>query len=326
MLFRFERVSDLLETACRKAFIRGDRLSSIYLRRAFRILPLYYVLIAMGFFILPWLRIYDIPGMPETFGPYYGVNLTFYSFMLPHVAIAFFPNVAYAAALWSLGTEEWFYGVWPWVINKADEAIPYICIAVILAMYALRVLFPPYAFPNLFTFLFYARFDCMAFGGLAAWLVLRDSSITCEVIRRFIYRPGTQGVTYVLLALTLWNGELDLSYDETVKGLLFALVVMNVSTNPQTIFRLEAKPLKVLGRISYGMYCYNMFAIMTSVIVVTRILSFASQHAQANTIAICSAIFTVGCAALSFRIIEAPALRQKKRFERPLFRQISSIA
>ncbi len=111
---------------------RGDSLSfrDFYLRRAFRILPAFWVVLAL-YVAFPWLR--EAPGME----PWW----KFAAFFM-NLSIDYRHNAAFSHA-WSLCVEEHFYLVFPllaWALMRRPSAVKFIavCVFVVLAGIALR--------------------------------------------------------------------------------------------------------------------------------------------------------------------------------------------
>lgn len=84
-----------------------------YIRRILRIWPLYFLLVFLGFVILPNI---DFCFFPGSFKQNYLSNLFLYVFMFPNLAFSSNPPVAHIGQLWSIGAEEQFYLFWPVVV------------------------------------------------------------------------------------------------------------------------------------------------------------------------------------------------------------------
>ena len=93
-------------------------IGKLYLRRAFRIWPLYYLIFILGFFVLPYFDVFAVPGQDVFFQPNFWGNLTLYALFMPNLAFSIYttavPNIGQS---WSIGVEEQFYLVWPLLIR-----------------------------------------------------------------------------------------------------------------------------------------------------------------------------------------------------------------
>jgi peptidoglycan/LPS O-acetylase OafA/YrhL len=129
-----------------------NHLENFYARRALRILPLYFLCIAvMACFY---------PGN----GPYFLLSLAFLANMagLLGVAVPHGPDV-----FWSLAVEEHFYLVWPWLVRMLSRsALACACASIVIAEPLLRAVFVAHGcdvyMPSWF------RFDGLASGALLA--------------------------------------------------------------------------------------------------------------------------------------------------------------
>ena len=93
-------------------------IKKFYIRRILRIWPLYYLILILGFFVLPYLF------SPEYFTPIHpdiGTKLFLGSFLLSNVLFLVFGHIFMIGPLWSVGTEEQYYLVWPTLINKVSS-------------------------------------------------------------------------------------------------------------------------------------------------------------------------------------------------------------
>jgi len=92
-------------------------LPSFYRRRAWRILPLYYLLVVLGFLVLPQFSAFAYPeGMSA--GPNASELVAFVSAQ-PHVASSFLQRVPNISHLWSIGVELTFYSFWPLMVLRS---------------------------------------------------------------------------------------------------------------------------------------------------------------------------------------------------------------
>ena len=88
-------------------------IKSFYIRRILRIWPLYFLLIILGFFLLPLV----VPAEFNVFNlPNYGQRLLLFCTFLPNVSYIVNGTTPFVHQLWSIGVEEQFYLVWPLLI------------------------------------------------------------------------------------------------------------------------------------------------------------------------------------------------------------------
>lgn len=75
-------------------------LKKFYMRRILRIWPLYYLILLIGFFILPHIHNINLPYFENHFQINFTPNLILYLLLLPQVAFAIFPAVPHIGQSW----------------------------------------------------------------------------------------------------------------------------------------------------------------------------------------------------------------------------------
>jgi peptidoglycan/LPS O-acetylase OafA/YrhL len=153
------------------------------------------------------------------------------------------------------------------------------------------------------------RIDCMAIGGIGAWLALRNSRLLLV-----IFHPISQRIVAAIGILCLYKGT-DFSYfHDDVFALLFLIVILNVAINKRSLVRLENRGWQFLGRISYGLYAYNWLANLLTIGLIVR-LPFVHLPAVCNVyMYIGSFLFVTLFASASYYLMERRFLHLKRRF------------
>jgi peptidoglycan/LPS O-acetylase OafA/YrhL len=291
---------------------RESRISvrRFYIRRILRIWPLYYLVVTLSLFVLPRIdALQPFAGVPD---PHFAVKAMMMLGFLPNVALVLYTAVPFISQAWSIGSEEQFYLVWPWIIRRSRGR--YVALLVTIGAYgALLAVF--FVLRNsssstlvraLAGLLGTLSIDCMAIGGIAAVVHLRRERILAVLFDRRL-----QAVVYVVLLAMLGTGFMlpnRLHYH--VYAPLFALVILNLACNPRSLISLETPLLDYLGRISYGIYMYHGIAIaitfkLLTVLRMERVVVF--QYAG-------TVLLTVAIAAISYYAFEHPILRKKIAF------------
>ncbi len=224
-----------------------------YLRRATRILPLYYVIIGVG------LLIYSLYPrnlkVPDTFS-----QLTLL-FLSGHIGSAF-GNLKLFGPLWSIGIEEWFYATLPLLVRFLN--VPILAIGIIaVRLGAIFIIDPTYLntrviddMTAVFELLSLMRFECMAIGALGAWLLINRSPLLRVIYAgEFLFWMGIVG-----LAIYAPETSGGFVYDVVV-SIVSIGIILNVSTNPQRGIDLELPLFRHLGQVSYGLYMYHVLVI-----------------------------------------------------------------
>lgn len=279
---------------------------TFYIRRALRILPLYYAVLAIlavtghasrGFLLISAFYISNL-GWMFSVPMYYGL-------------------------LWSLAVEEQFYLLWPALIRKVSlKAILAITAVIISLSPAVRALAfrvgPPYS------------------GSSTTWLVA-DGLALGAFIAAFVRLPSFSRRRFAVLGISLITTAVLLVMfgfrhgivtRKAALGSAFQLSIVNwmcagffvfvllVGTGPYK--RITFLPaLRFLGRISYGLYLLHLFAFDAYDIAVSRWLPALTtrQSSMARmSLRFCIAVtLALLMAVFSRKFLEEPFLRMKSR-------------
>jgi peptidoglycan/LPS O-acetylase OafA/YrhL len=322
------------------------RARNFYLRRTLRIFPLYYGILLLLLLSTPYLH-WRWTWMWFLWPAYLG---NFARFI--HRFVAFSPLqqladfqitgdhgrrhvVLYLGHFWSLCVEEQFYLMWPWVVFwlRDRRRILYVCAVSIPVCLALRLAgqhyLPAWMLDN--EVLYRAtpfRLDALLLGGLLAlWLRGPQS--------RALLRAARYALPAALAALVLWGfltpyGNLTralyiyppahFTWGLTIIDTLAALLILVALQPGSLIYRIfKVRPLRWLGRISYGAYVlhdipHNYYGAIGSHII--PILPGDPHSLRLNLYAVAAVglAMTLLLAWLSFRFFESPFLDLKERY------------
>lgn len=275
-------------------------LGPFYVRRALRIWPLYFTFLAATVFLIPMV----LPS--ERFGPIYATSfaLFFGNWVCATSGLPF----SVASPLWSISVEEQFYLGWPLLLRffgmHRIKQLALCLLGVALLTRVLLVWFEvkhPGVWCNTI-----ARLDPIALGALLAFFLGGRTPQIRSVLRlalgvvavaslwlvaRYLKQDGpTSVITYLVSALAS-----------------LALLVAVLQANTRLFTVPPFTWLVYLGRISYGLYVFHLFALA----LVTKQLVFPLNF-EGRLLA--SFLLTVLLAAVSYRALEQPFLRLKKRF------------
>lgn len=272
-------------------------------RRALRILPLYYFFLILYYYVLPLFTGASIPTFNQTW---------YYFVYLQNFALTFQWDAVGPLHFWTLSIEEHFYLLWPIAVyllssKRLMTSIVWIFITAILV----RIVLLHYdRLVYCFTF---ARFDALAIGGLLA--VMENKQMLKRNLRKFLIPVLTSTVVLLALLWFLYTGQ-QLPWIQTIKFsllsvLYFSLLALLISSKESISVNriLEKKFFQYSGKISYGLYVYHP---------VSYLLVMQHFFTSVDSIVIylvLSVGFTYVLAALSFRFVEQPFLRLKKRWK-----------
>jgi peptidoglycan/LPS O-acetylase OafA/YrhL len=234
--------------------------TNFYARRALRIFPLYYTVLAVLFLLTPWLHLQWHRG-------HLG-----YLFYVGNIASNLNPGLVEVKPavsflhLWSLAVEEQFYLIWPLMILMVPNRrrLAWICGGLSLGALVLRVcllLWLPRAeayewcYAQLPT-----HMDGLLYGAVAAiWIRTMPWDLALRRARAIL--PWALGVMVLVIAV----GGVDFhALAMTVIGFpalaatfaCFVLVALQPGSAVNRLGNLRA--LRFIGRYSYGMYVYHI--------------------------------------------------------------------
>jgi peptidoglycan/LPS O-acetylase OafA/YrhL len=287
--------------------LEPDRARSFYIRRALRILPLYYGVLIAVFVVRPvfgWAhRLDDLALAHEQV--WYWTYLCDWRIALNHP-----PAFTFLTHFWTLSIEEQFYLVWPLIIWRcARRTSLAIAGAVAVGALLLRIaVVVATATPEAAYALFPCRLDALAVGAILALGIRGPDGV--RAMRRWVIPAALSGAT-VVCALVLFRpsvrfadpGMMTIGY--TAIDWMFAGLVLTAATTRSRF--LESAPLRAAGRYSYGLYVYHPI-VMWWIVRHVPILE-ASQWGSA----IGGAAASVALAYASYHLYESRFLRLKDR-------------
>ncbi len=295
-------------------FGRSDRirLVAFYRRRALRLLPALAVLLIV--FVVYALATH-LPRRPV----FQAVLATaLYARNYVNVTVPPFTPVLGIGHLWSLSVEEQFYVVYPAILLVVLRARRRWVVPALLATLAAAVairraeVFTQYrhSLTHLEFMLNWTdvRADGLLIGALAAWLWYRRVLPT-----KVIAALGWAGAAGALLVIENASETARWMYYAgwSVFNISIAAVVLACASHTWSGQKvLEWAPLRLLGRVSYGLYLWHLlvFAVIARYARYRWHWSFAALLLAAVTL-------TAGLTAASYFIVERPALRLKDRLE-----------
>ncbi len=298
-----------------------------YIRRMLRIWPIYYLVVFVGFFVMPVVfgshNVVSPVGYVFTLSdPEFWPKLGLFLFMLPNIAYGLAADHIPAPHLWSIGVEEQFYLMWPLLVKAFRKRIGWVIYAIILIkvvatwadLYLLRL--PGNrndpALRLIGAFLHDWRLDSIAVGAFCAYMLFLNKTW----FLRLIFHPV---VKYGSAALFIWHVVFFDTYSPGYLLLLsglYAVLIMNIAANPKPLFRFENRVTAYLGNLSYGIYVYH-YLLLQMLLQVFRLTGFtATDHPLLFNLAVYGGTLgiSIAVAALSYRFIEMPFLKLKERF------------
>lgn len=287
------------------------RIRHFYLRRILRIWPLYYLILVLGFFVVPHMDFFQVPIYSRDMGDSLPRLLLFLG-LAANVAFVYLPTVPFANVLWSVAVEEQFYLFWPHVV-RIKRKLLWIMLALLAGYLALK--FYAGSLDRQFELLVIrTRFSAMIIGGIGAYLVFNQKGVI-----QFLHSRVLQVVLLVLF-VCMGMDWIDFKSFTWIQDELISLVVcgliINIATNPKSLLSLENRVFAYFGKLSYGLYVYHLFAVvlvLKGIPVVIDIQALPDWIGYPLTLGTILGL-TTGISYLSYRYFESYFLRKKLRY------------
>lgn len=290
---------------------RFERISikKFYMRRILRIWPLYFLIALLSFFVWPYVSALHISQMPNVHKHFLD-NILLVFFFLPNVQLLLFRAIPYEAQAWSIGVEEQFYLVWPFITNisKNRERFKKVVIGLLVAYLVIKLSFYiipqiTHRFHKLDDLVFYIsdvfQIDCMMIGALFGLFNFEERS------KKLLTQKWLQIVTYLLLLVFVATGQMFVYFYWEIYALLFGIIIINLVNTETSILSLEFKWMDYLGKISYSMY-------MIHVLMINCIIRFITHDAY--LIYPLTFLFTIVVSIASYELFEKRFLRLKSSY------------
>jgi peptidoglycan/LPS O-acetylase OafA/YrhL len=215
--------------------------------------------------------------------------------------------------LWSVGIEEQFYLIWPWLIRMfIKNIVPFLLVFIGIKMTIHLFLIIAFDFTSYDWLMsiekLYGLFpvEQMAFGGLGASILFDHKKKLLGIIRH----PFT-GVLALSSLILLCALDMKIFFHTYLEAVLFLIIIMQVVHHERIYKHLENKWLSHLGKISYGIYMWHtvVIALLLTTIEFTG-FSFIDPH---YILLVLSPVITIVVAHYSYVFMERPIMSLKLR-------------
>jgi peptidoglycan/LPS O-acetylase OafA/YrhL len=295
-----------------------------YIRRALRILPVYYLLLG----VLLLIRISNWPFV------------AFSAVYLSNLAPLFGVSLAYSV-LWSLAVEEHFYLFWPTFVRRLSLNALALCAAAVVLLSPLVRLAGFYVANHDPAQHFAANFytwnslDGLASGALVA-ILLRAFDLERRQLWKLATASLATGVAIFALGLPFGISTRDGAFGAALQatpwnfafaGLLLAFLLVGTSEHKRLVNR---PVLQFFGEISYGLYLWHLLAFEAYDAIVGRFLPQLAAPTRSESLGfnadasfgflclrfVIAAAISILVAWISRRYYEEPFLRLKDKLSK----------
>ncbi len=285
---------------------RRINIPKFYIRRVLRIWPVYYLVLSVGFVVVPFAQ--QLLGNTS-----YQEDATLLPYIFFYNNFISEPNSAILGILWSIAVEEQFYLLWPIILMLIPEKyLGWVFFFLIIFSFLLRTFFIGYGYTN--------TFSCMsdlAMGGYFAFDAIRNIGVRKRIET---FPKWTISCIYVIgvcifLFRDTWSDIRFIYVNERLLfSIFFGFVIVEQCFSHNSIIKIkEFKKITYLGRISYGLYMYHFIAIY----VVSKVFELFFEETIITIVIIeplISFLMTLLIAYVSFRYFESYFLKMKRKF------------
>jgi peptidoglycan/LPS O-acetylase OafA/YrhL len=293
---------------------------TFYIRRALRIMPVYYAVLFVAFVVVPLVR--DVPAYTAAVGEY---HWWYWSF-LSNWEGPFTDGVPGLSHLWSVAIEEQFYLLWPLaVLGLSVHGLARLCIALVVATPVLRYALVASGLPSEAAYEFtVARWDALALGALLAlairhpaWRDELEHEIPRVALVSFVALIVLVGVEHGLQVADIPVQVIGQSLVAMLSACFIFYALKGRSDIGRVVRRLtERAPLRILGKYSYAIYLLHspLHQVLAPLVSSQVNVGGAVSRMLRLGVYLCSvAVLSVIGAMVSWRFIERPFLRLKDR-------------
>lgn len=302
-------------------------LRNFYARRILRIWPAYFLLIIIALLLVLKLPFFRIPELTDDYltGNFNESN-KFFLFFLPHIAPYYNSTAPYVHHTYTIGIEEQFYFLWGLLFCTFRKYIYWIFVVLLICMPLLNVLHNQlfiytstvsnasislvYIKKALF-FLKYSKISTFVIGSLFGYAYFRKKKWIFYLKSKWV-----QVSIYMVFGLSILF-QVELSYIQyEYMALIMGLIMIIATFRDESIFNYSAHWLDFLGKISYGIYLFHIFAIFFVLKLFVHFNLKVNNLWQLLLLCFITLALSILFGLLSYRYIESPFLKIKQQFRR----------
>jgi peptidoglycan/LPS O-acetylase OafA/YrhL len=291
----------MLDERRRNGFIN---IKAFYVRRTLRIWPLYFVIVFLGLFIIPYL-------MNQVGEPYHEqTKFTWYLFFVNNL-YPVYPATAVLGVLWSIAVEEQFYLVWPWLITlvKPNRYVAlFICLLIVSVIVRVFNLF--YYEHTLY------NISDLVLGSWLAWIAFNGHPLITKLTllpKRNIVIIYIFGLL-ILFTNTYWNVGGIQPFIRLITDCFFTFIIAEQVYSRNSWYKISTNRFATFwGKYTYGLYMTHFVAIYLVHFLFKKLMIENVFHTVFTT-TIIAFLLTLWTSYNSYHLFEKPFLKLKEKF------------
>lgn len=283
-------------------------------RRILRIWPLYFFCVIFGFFIFPFLKSLfgETPNESAELWSY----LTFTSNF--NIIKNGLPDSSSLGVLWSIAIEEQFYFFWPFIVFMLPQKQLIYPILFFILVHLLFVAFNHLDYMQLEHHSLSCSGD-IAIGALGAYCVFNSMNFV-----NFFKKLSYVLIVLIYTCFTLiffFRDELRdntnwyIYIDRIFLAFLILFIILEQTFSEKSLFKMSRfKRFSSLGKYTYGMYALHFIGILITIKFIPKIYDNTNFWSIFIVESIVSLALTVILSIISFKYLENPFLKIKRKF------------
>jgi peptidoglycan/LPS O-acetylase OafA/YrhL len=301
----------LIATREREGYLRV-----FYLRRAVRILPLYYSVVAIAVVV----------AVAAHWTPLFQPHHLLYLFYLQNFTLKSLSPHINTSHLWSLAIEEQFYLFWPFAVLllRDDRSLLRFSYMLIAACTLFRLAWPLWGMSNEYAyFITPTRVDGIILGAVLAIHYKRKADWARLVVAAKVAVPL---LFCALVVFTIFGPANQAAITDSYARIAFGLPAMNLIGTGLVILALtpdnivakicSGQSICKFGQLTYGLYLLHD---LVSPFVVSTVWPWLGHHMSLGLVQIVAAmgvlLLTTVAAALGYKFIEEPCMKLKSKLK-----------
>jgi peptidoglycan/LPS O-acetylase OafA/YrhL len=278
---------------------------TFWIKRILRIWPTYYVLILLAIFVLTKLPIFHIDKVHNVADANVldtPSQLIYFFAMLPQVLNVQKISLDYADLAWSVGVEEIFYLIIPFVFFYSKHYLK-IIISLFISYFILKLLVCSY-FSSSFSnpvkdFINLSEYENIFWGSMVGILVFRFPSLFNQITKQYVYAS----IAVIFLLLSYYT-KVPVTYLPI--AIAFS-VIFSFYYNKEALLS-KFKPMVFLGKISLSLYAFHQLGIVLCINLFKNYINI-----KENTLLFFIIILpvSISISTLAYKLIEEPFLKKK---------------
>ncbi len=283
-----------------------------WIRRIFRIWPLFYFAVAFGFFIFPIIKTY-FGEVPEE-----SANIIYYLTFTNNFDFinSGLPDASILGVLWSVAIEEQFYLAWPLILFLFPVKYYWIPFSVIISG---AIVFRAMNDNGLIHE--YHTLSCigdMATGAFGAWLIRKQRVLDFFKNVKIEWILILYGLFIIVFfykkEIFYWNSFMRV-IERPVVAVLIIGILLEQCYSKNSFYKMgKIKLISKLGIITYGLYILHFLGILITLVIMRRLGYDTNLWLVIFLSTALSLAISIGLAKLSYRYLEAPFFKLKEKF------------